>query len=204
MQDISELDVSMYYYIVIFALSFIISFLLVPGKMYFFKFWCFFAIGGFFSLIIRNAINKFKDISLSMAGKIVIFSLLFAVAVFGLIPNMVLEERQAELVKTIKLTAVRIKTIEATDYLTIQKSHYISSIQSLLKNAKIDYPSHELGIVSFFIIFDSEDFQLTFEADIPSRHKKDVRISFNNWFGESYILIPGLGNLLVENGIINT
>lgn len=133
----------------------------------------------------------------SILLQIIVLGMFCLVAVFGLIPHMIIENNERELLTTSNVKAIFVIPRSSGKEILISQN-VMHDIKMKLKNSKVFYSSHEGGTKRFRLVITTQNGVISYDADIPDRHDKNVRLSFKKGFAYSSILVPGLGDSLSE------
>lgn len=192
--------------LLIISLTTLICFYAIPTEMVFLKLWCGLMLGMFIATtteIITNfnqhhrvsvalELNTDTPLSKSIAAQFFVSFIFAIVSITFVIPNIIFENKEADMLRNTIITAASIKNCSETAIIKLDQSE-VNDIQQFIHMAEVYYPSHETGDNDFKLVLTTNNGILAYKADIPAHHKNAVRITFKRWLGYSHILIPELG-----------
>ena len=203
-------------YILVLCTTVILCIELIPGNIWFFEVWCGLALGGLINhsveIFVRynSCKNFFKSLDINAGVKIknnillglVGTALLSVVSIFVIIPTLVSEHTHKDMLVSSLFQSISISPI-MNDEKVMASFKDIKKIQKLIKRAKVYYPSHVSGSRDFVIELLVDGNKLIYQADILDERSGDVRFSYKNLYYSSNILVPGLGELLIDGLYLN-
>ena len=145
------------------------------------------------ALDINSGVEFKKNILLRFFGSIG----LSLVAALVVIPQLVIENEENEMLKSIDIQSISI-TPENTDLRVSIPFDELDVVRQFFKSSQITGANHDSGNHEFTLEITTSSKKIIYNAVIPKRNDSDVRINFHKAIGRSYIKIPKFGKFLKD------